>query len=210
MTHILMLLTSPRGQASLSTQIARVLAERLRTGPSDTLKIRDLAAGDIPHIDPAYAFGRMLPQDQQTPAQTKAVALARTLIEELIAADVTVIAASMINFAPSSALKAWIDHVVWPGVTMVPTKNGPEGLITGKKVYLVAASGGIYSSGPMADKDMLVPYLKQILGCIGISDIETIRVEAQSFGQEAAAQGVADAMAQVALMIQNLHAIKLA
>ena len=206
MTHTLLLLTSPRGQASLSTRVAKVLAERLNTGPGDTLKIRDLAAEGLPHIDPAYAFGRMLPPDQQTPAQAEAVTLARTLIDELVAADVMVIAASMINFAPSSALKAWIDHVVWPGVTMIPTTTGPKGLITGKKVYLVAASGGVYAGGPMADKDMLVPYLKQILGCIGLSDIETIRVEAQSFGPEAAAKGVADAMSQVALVTQSVRA----
>ena len=180
MTHILMLLSSPRGQASLSTKVASALAERLTSEPGATLKIRDLAAEALPHIDPAYVVGRMLPPEQRTPAQAEAAALAETLIEELKAADVVVIAASMINFAPSSTLKAWIDHVVWPGRTMTPTKSGPQGLITGKKVYLVAASGGVYSSGPTAANEMLVPYLKQILGCIGLSDIETIRAEAKA------------------------------
>src|SRR4051812_28110600 len=94
-------------------------------------------------------------------------------------------------------LKAWIDHVVWPGRTMVPTPQGPRGLIAGKKVYLVTASGGVYSGGPMVAADFLVPYLRHTLGCIGLSDIETIRIEAQSFGPEAAQKSVADAMKQV-------------
>ena len=206
MTHILMLLSSPRGQASLSTKIASALADRLTSEPGATLKIRDLAAEALPHINPAYVVGRMLPPEQRTPAQAEAAALAETLIDELKAADVVVIAASMINFAPSSTLKAWIDHIVWPGRTMIPTKSGPEGLITGKKVYLVVASGGVYSSGPMAANDMLVPYLKQILGFIGITDIETIRAEAQSFGPEAAEKGAATAMDQVAVVARTVRA----
>ena len=191
MTHVLMLLFSPRGAASLSTKVARALADQLVSDAGATLKIRDLAADAVPHISSAYVVGRMLTPEQRTPDQAETVALAETLVNELKAADVVVIAASMINFAPSSPLKAWIDHIVWPGRTMIPTQNGPQGLITGKKVYVVAASGGIYSSGPMAANDMLVPYLKQILGFIGITDIETIRAEAQSFGPEASEKGAA-------------------
>ena len=205
MTHILMLLSSPRGQGSLSTKVASALADRLTSEPGATLKIRDLAAESLPHIDPAYVIGRMLPPEQRTPAQAEAAARAETLIDELKAADVVVIAASMINFAPSSTLKAWIDHIVWPGRTMITTKSGPQGLITGKKVYLVVASGGIYSSGPMAANDMLVPYLKQILGFIGITDIETIRAESQSFGLEAAEKGAAAAMDQVAVVARTVR-----
>jgi len=67
--------------------------------------------------------------------------------------DVVVIASSMINFAPSSILKAWLDHIVWPGRTVAYSETGPKGLLTGKKVYLVIASGGIYSVGPAQPHD---------------------------------------------------------
>lgn len=200
MTHILMLLSSPRGHNSLSTKVASALAERLTSNSGATLKVRDLATDALPHINPAYVVGRMLPHEQRTTAQSEAVALAEMLVDELKAADVVVIAASMINFGPSSTLKTWIDYVVWPGRTMTPTPQGPKGLITGKKVYVVVASGGVYSSGPLAANDMLVPYLKMILGCIGITNIETIRAEAQSFGPEQAAMGAAAAMDQVAVV----------
>jgi len=206
MTHVLMLLSSPRGQASRSTKVASALADRLTSEPGATLKIRDLAADTLPHIDPAYTVGRMLPPAKRTPAQSVAAAQAEALVDELMAADVVVIAASMVNFAPSSTLKAWIDYVVWPGRTMTPTPTGPQGLITGKKVYVVAASGGIYSSGPMAAVDFLVPYLKFVLGCIGLNDIETIRIEAQSFAPEAAEKSFADAMSQVEVVARNARA----
>lgn len=184
--------------------MATALADRLTSELGAKLTIRDLAADDLPHIDPAYLVGRMLLPEQRTPDQAAAVAFAETLVDELQAADVVVIAASMINFAPSSTLKAWIDHIVWPGRTMTSTKDGPAGLITGKKVYVIAASGGVYSNGPMAANDMMVPYLKQILGFIGITDIETIRAEAQSFGPEASEKGAAAAMEQVATMARAL------
>lgn len=205
MPQILTLLSSPRGQDSLSTKVANALADRLSSEKGAAVKTRDLAADAIPHIDPSYTVGRFVPADERTPAQADAVALAETLIDELKAADVVVIAASMINFGPSSTLKTWIDYVVWPGVTMIPTHEGPQGLIAGKKVYVVAASGGIYSSGPMAANDMLVPYLKQILGFIGITDIETIRAEGQSFGPEEAGRGVDAAMDRVATMPLTVH-----
>jgi FMN-dependent NADH-azoreductase len=206
MTQILMLLSSARGQASQSTKVATALAERLAAALHATLITRDLAVEPLPHIDPAYTVGRLLPAEQRTPAQAGAVGLAEALIDELLAADVLVIAASMVNFAPSSTLKAWIDHVVWPGRTMVPTPEGPKGLITGKRVYLVTASGGIYASGPKAAVDFLVPYLKHTLGCIGLSDIQTIRIEAQSFGAEAADKSVAEAMNQVDVLAEAARA----
>ena len=88
MTHILMLLSSPRGQASLSTRVASALADRLTSGPGTTLKIRDLAAEALPHIGPAYVVGRMLPRAQRTPVQAQAAMRAEALIDELKAADV--------------------------------------------------------------------------------------------------------------------------
>ena len=143
MTRTLLLLSSPRGEASLSTQVANALASRLASQPDATLKIRDLAATALPHIDPAYVVGRMLPPEQRTPAQAEAAARAEMLLGELMAADVVVIAASMINFGPfhdpqgvdrpCCLARAHHDH----------DPDGPKGLITGKKVYLVVASGGV-------------------------------------------------------------------
>jgi FMN-dependent NADH-azoreductase len=77
MTRTLLLLSSPRAEASLSTQVASTLADRLASEPGATLKIRDLATSALPHIDPAYVVGRMLPPEQRTPAQAEAAAMSQ-------------------------------------------------------------------------------------------------------------------------------------
>jgi FMN-dependent NADH-azoreductase len=66
MTNTLLLLSSPRGAASLSTRIATVLADRFAAAPGSTVQVHDLAAEALPHIDPDYADGRMLPPDQRS------------------------------------------------------------------------------------------------------------------------------------------------
>lgn len=198
MTNTLLLLSSPQGAASLSTRVATALADRLAAAPGSKVQVFDLAAEPLPHIDLDYSEGRMLPPDQRSTGQAKAVARAEALLDDLNTADVVVIASSMINFAPSSILKAWLDHIVWPGRTVAYSETGPKGLLTGKKVYLVIASGGIYSAGPSAPYDFQTPYLKHILGFIGLTDVEVIRVEGHAYGPEAAEKAIAEALSKVA------------
>ena len=83
----------------------------------------------------------------------------------------------MYNFGISSTLKAWIDHIARAGVTFAYTANGPEGLIKGKKAYIAVTTGGVYSSGDYLPYDFVAPYLKAVLGFIGITDVTIIRAE---------------------------------
>jgi FMN-dependent NADH-azoreductase len=122
-----------------------------------------------------------------------AVQLAENLVAELAAADTVVIASAMINFGPPSSLKAWFDHVTWPGVTFRYVGNSVEGLLKGKKVYLVTAAGGNFSEGPLAAWDYQTGYLKHLLGFIGLTDIEHLRVEGTAYGPEATQAAVASA-----------------
>jgi len=76
-----------------------------------------------------------------------------------------------------SALKAWIDHVARAGVTFRYTEHGPEGLIKGKKVYIAMSAGGVYSEGPYQPYDFVTPYLKAVLGFMGMTDLTIYRAE---------------------------------
>ena len=87
--------------------------------------------------------------------------------------------------------------MVRPGVTFRYGQKGPEGLVTGKKAYIVAARGGVYSQGPMQAFNFQDTYLKAALGFIGITDIEVITVEGVAFGPEAAEKAVSTALARV-------------
>jgi FMN-dependent NADH-azoreductase len=99
------------------------------------------------------------------------------LTDELLEADLLVIATPMWNFGIPSALKAWIDLVVRPGRTFQYSDGGVLGLAKNKKAILVLASGGVFSEGPWRPWDFVEPYLRQILGFIGIVDVQTVRVE---------------------------------
>lgn len=92
-------------------------------------------------------------------------------------ADIIVIGVPIYNFNIPSALKAWLDHLVRAGKTFSYQTGRPEGLVKDKKVYLAIASGGVYSDGPMKSYDFAEPYLRAVLGFIGITDITTFRVE---------------------------------
>jgi FMN-dependent NADH-azoreductase len=99
------------------------------------------------------------------------------LTDELLESDLLVIATPMWNFGIPSALKAWIDLVVRPGRTFRYADGGVLGLAKDKKAILVLASGGVYTEGPWRAWDFVEPYLRQILGFIGIVDVQTVRVE---------------------------------
>jgi len=196
-TSILLITSSPRLE-SYSTKVARSLAEELPSrAPNSTVTVRDLTREPLPHIDDSFATGRSLPADKLTPRQNEVLALSDKLLKELFASDTIIIAAGMINFGIPSNLKAYVDYITRPGVTFNYTDKGPEGLIKGKKVYLVVARGGVYSEGPMQRFNFQDTYLRAALTFMGVNDIELIAIEGVAFGPEAADRAVGAALAKV-------------
>ncbi|MBB5575677.1 MULTISPECIES: FMN-dependent NADH-azoreductase [Rhizobium] len=204
MTSILLVTSSPRGPEGLSTRFATEIAEGLKVRLGGTLLTRDLTVNPPPHIAQAYIGGRVAAPEARTPEQAKAVGLAQELVDEVKAADVIVLGSGMINFGPSSQLKAWFDHITWPGVTFGYSAAGkPQGLLTGKKVYLVTAAGGVFSEGDWAAFDFQTGYLRHLLGFIGLTDVEVVRVEGTVFGPEAAKAAIAAAEVQVRAVLEQ-------
>jgi FMN-dependent NADH-azoreductase len=199
MSRILFVTSSPRGAASLSTKVATALVDRLQAqSPGATVVRRDLAAQPLPHIGEDFLAAQALAAEARSPAQQTALALSDTLAQELFAADTIVIASAMINFGLPSTLKTWFDYLLRAGVTFRYDETGVHGLVpAGKKVYLVEARGGIYSEGPYKPFDFQDPYLRHVLGFIGLTDIETIAVEGVNYGPEAAEKAVAGALDKV-------------
>jgi FMN-dependent NADH-azoreductase len=119
--------------------------------------------------------------------QKQAVALSDELIAELEVADTIVLAVPMYNFSIPSTLKAWIDHVARRGRTFRYTEKGPEGLLKNKKVFVLVARGGVYSKGtPYAAFDFQEPYLRTVLGFLGMTDVTFVHFEGLAMGPEAA------------------------
>lgn len=204
MSHILLITSSPRGAESLSSRFASEIAEGIKVRAGGTLTVRDLVADPLPHIGAAYIHGRVTAPEARTPEQAEAVAIAQALVDELKAADVVVLGSGMINFGPSTQLKAWFDHVTWPAVTFGYGDAGPKGLLTGKKVYLVTAAGGVFAQGVWAPFDFQVNYLLHLLGFLGLTDVELVRVEGTVFGPEAAQAAIAHAETAVQTLLAQV------
>lgn len=193
MSKILYITSSPNGSGSYSTRVAAKLLEDARSRDKDVQVVhRDLAAAPLPHIDHEFIAATRGGEGPGNAHQRDLLKISDELIDELKTADVVVIAAAMVNFTIPSTLKAWIDFVARPGLTFSYGPEGPQGLVTDKQVVLVVARGGVYS-GAQAAMDFQLPYLRKVLGFMGMTDIEVIEVEGTAFGQEAAERAVATA-----------------
>jgi FMN-dependent NADH-azoreductase len=178
MKQILIVESSPRGAESASRQLTDKLRERLKTlYPEAKLVEHDLAKDPLPHLD--YQTVRAIFTRDRTEAESlkEVLRLSDQHTDDVLSSDLLVIASPMWNFGLPSSLKAWVDHIVRPGKTFRYTGNGAEGLALRKKAILVLASGGVFTEGPWKSWDTVEPYLRLILGFIGITDVQTVRAE---------------------------------
>ena len=190
---ILQINASARGDAGNSTQIANTVVERLRAAnPGAVVTVRDLVRNPHPILDDVALGALFTPSEQRTPEQAARVALDDALIREVQAHDTLVLGVPMYNFGVPVQLKNWIDAIARAGVTFRYTEAGPEGLLGGRQVFLALARGGRYRDTPA---DSQVPYLKTVLGFLGLRDLHFIYAEGFAMGPEAAAL----AMEQAAL-----------
>ncbi|MBP1207798.1 FMN-dependent NADH-azoreductase [Duganella sp. 1411] len=198
MATVLHINSSVRHTGSLSRQLgAEFIAKWQQAHPSDTIVTRDLAANPVPHLTEQLIGAFFTPPEQRNADQAHTIKLSDTLVDELLAADTIVLGAPMYNFSVTSGLKAWIDHIARVGRTFSYGANGPQGLVTGKKVYVVIASGGVYSEGPAAGYDHLTTYLRAALGFLGMTDVTFIVAEGVSRGEEAAAAAIAKGRSEI-------------
>ncbi|MBV8603871.1 MAG: NAD(P)H-dependent oxidoreductase [Pelomonas sp.] len=185
------------GQGSFSTRLATELSEALATRHAGaTVSVRDLGQQPHPAMDETMLGALFTPAEQRSAAQRELVAANDALINELQAHDVIVIGAPMINFGVPSQLKNWIDAVARAGATFRYTATGPEGLVKGKKVYVVSARGGLHIGKPTDEG--VTGYLRTVLGFLGMSDVEFVYAEGLNLGPDAEAAGVASARTRIA------------
>jgi FMN-dependent NADH-azoreductase len=178
MKKILHIISSPRGAASDSIRLGNAVVEKLvAANPDSTVKLVNLVKQQIPHLEELHLSSFFTPADQHTDNLRDAIRYSDDAISDLKESDIIVIGAPMYNFTIHSSLKAWIDHISRSGQTFAVGPNGAEGLIKGKKVYVVVSSGWVYSEGPMKPMDFITGYLTTMLGFMGMTDITFIRAE---------------------------------
>jgi FMN-dependent NADH-azoreductase len=193
--NILLVNSSARTEASLSSRLAGELVAQLRErDPEARLVLRDLARTPHPALDEAALQALFTPAGQRSAEQAARVALDDALIAEIQAANIVVLGVPMYNFGVPAGLKNWIDAIARARVTFRYTEQGAEGLLKGKKVYLVLARGGRYRDTPA---DTQLPYLKTVLAFLGMTDVEPVYAEGLAMGPQAEAEALASARARI-------------
>jgi FMN-dependent NADH-azoreductase len=175
MATLLHLNTSPLA-SSVSRELTREFVSNWKAShPTGQVIDRDLAANPPKPLDQATIYATFTPEEARQPEQKDLIAYSDEAIAELEKADEYVIGVAMHNFSIPAVLKLWIDQVVRRGRTFSYGAEGPKGLLSGKKATVLVATGGVYDAGsPYAAFNFIDPYLRTILGFIGITDVKFV------------------------------------
>jgi FMN-dependent NADH-azoreductase len=173
MTCLLVIEASPRFEHSTSRILTAQFVEKWsRLHPNASVIRRDLVRSNLQFVDLPWIGAAFTPPDQHSPDSAAALKTSNALIEELTAADHIVIGTPMYNFSIPALLKAYIDQIVRVGVTVSTTY---EGMLKGKQATVILTTGGDFSPGaPFASANVASSYLKQILGFVGITDVNVV------------------------------------
>jgi FMN-dependent NADH-azoreductase len=204
MTKLLQINASIFSEQGQSSRLAnQFVAGWLAANPGGQIAVRDLGTDPVPHLT-AQRFGAFIAKPEERNAQQQAVIdFSDTLIEEIKQADTIVLGLPMYNFGIPSALKAYFDHIARAGVTFRYTDKGPQGLLTGKKVYVFATRGGLYAGTPL---DTQTTYVRDFLRFIGIEDVEFVYAEGLSMGEASQQAALTNAKAAIQQLVVPLRA----
>jgi FMN-dependent NADH-azoreductase len=197
MTTLLQIKASISHDQGLSSQLANnFVAAYRKSHPDAKVVVREVASAEpVPHLN-GERFGAFIAKPEaRTDAQHAVVAYSDALIDELKRADIVVIGLPMYNFGVPSQLKAYFDHIARAGVTFKYTATGPVGLLTGKKVYVFAARGGLYAGSPL---DTQTGYVRDFLAFLGMRDVQFVYAEGLAVSPESREAGLAKAAAEIA------------
>lgn len=178
MKNILHIISSPRVGISDSRKLGNAVIEKIKEKyPDANVKERDLAKNQVPVLDAVHINTFFSPAESHSPEQQEINKYSLELISELQEADIIVVESPMYNFSVPTTLKAYFDFTSRAGYTFKYDENGPKGLLNDKKLYIAFTSGNIYSEGPYQVYDSNVPYIKNIFGFYGVSDVSVFRAE---------------------------------
>ncbi|WPO83243.1 NAD(P)H-dependent oxidoreductase [Chryseobacterium sp. JJR-5R] len=181
MKSILHIISSPRTEVSASRKLGNaVIEEILAKYPGSSIKERDLTKNPAPFLEEVHINSFFTPAENRSPEQEAINQYSESLISELQEADIIVVDSPMYNFSIPSTLRSYFDHTSRAGYTFRYEENGPKGLLENKKLYVAFTSGNIYSEGPYQSYDANVPYVRNVFGFYGVTDVNVFRAEGLS------------------------------
>lgn len=186
---------SPRVERSKSRQLGRdFVAQWQANHPTARVVSRDIGREPPPFVTEAWVEGAYAPTDTQSAAARAAIAVSDAYVDELLSADDLLITTPIYNLSLPAALKAWIDQVVRSGRTFALTGSGYQGLVEHKRAVILVTSGSDFRPNtPGGAHNFLEPYLRAVLGFIGITDVQVVYAHSLGAGDDVVAKSLADA-----------------
>ncbi len=171
--NILRIDSSARRDGSETRALTDEFISRIGATVDTAVIHRDLAADAPSFVSETWVGAAFTDSNARSDRQAVALVASDALVAELKTADVIVIGAPIYNFSIPAVLKAWIDMVARAKVTFLHTEDGPVGLLKNKQAYVMISHGpGGTAIGSATD--FATPYLRHLLGFIGIHDVEFI------------------------------------
>jgi FMN-dependent NADH-azoreductase len=176
MSTLLHIDASPRGERSVSRQLTHDFATAwIQAHPAGKIIYRDLGHNPVSFVNETWIAAAFTPPDALSPELRAAIAISNELIAELETASEYVFGVPMHNFSVPATFKAYIDQIVRVGRTFAVDESGYKGLLQGKSATVITCSGGAYRSGsPLAPYNYQEPWIRTILGFIGVTEVEFV------------------------------------
>lgn len=200
-TQILLVNSSILGDGGQSRALAEHFKAQAAKRDQLTISERDLVAAELPHLNSTELASWTTSEAERNSEQHELASRSEELIKELFEHDVLVLAVPMYNLGIPSQLKVWFDRVLRAGKTFRYTENGPQGLVEGKRVIILAARGGLYAG---TELDSQTTHLKSMLGLMGISEVDFIYAEGLNMGQSARDASIDEARQAIESLIAQL------
>lgn len=200
MKNVLTINTSLSGEQSKSNQLVQQFVTKWKSNDDISVVSRDLNSDNLPHLSGEEMQAWMTQDDQRTPEQRALANISDSYVEEIQQADTIIVGMPMYNFGVPSVFKAWIDRIARAGMTFRYTENGPQGLLEGKKVYVLATRGGIYAGTP---KDTQTQYIKDVFAFVGITDVEFIYAEGLAMAEPPVSNNLSQAEEKIVELISK-------
>lgn len=177
MKNILVVHGSPRGvESSESSLLANLFKdELLKKDPS--VEVTEVVISDLP----PFALTPSILAQSPTEDDLKRFPVRQQIVDQVVAADVIVLASPMWDYAMPGSVKEYLDAMCVAGTTFryleEPNEKGEvqEGLLTDKKMFFIQSMGGFHVDTP---DDLGYALTKRIASFIGLDDFTYLPVEA--------------------------------
>ncbi|WP_462406360.1 FMN-dependent NADH-azoreductase [Gracilibacillus sp. Marseille-QA3620] len=216
MTNVLVVKANNRpATEGISSKMYEVFMETVREEGKLNVSTYDVYEEDTPYFGQTLfdAFGKNQSGEELTEEESRLLKAKQKAMDAFASADIIVFAFPLWNLTIPAKLQTFIDYIYASGFTF---KYDAEGnlvpLMPDKKIVLLNARGGIYSTPEMAPMEMSVNYMRTVFGSLfGMEIIHEVVIEGHNAQPDQAMEIIEEGMNRVrsaARELSNTYQVK--